>query len=83
MSVETVVILKKPIEFGSQVIDRLVLREPTAKDIAALKSDMTLGDILEIGRRLCDQPKSVMEKLSVPDTYALAEQIGFLLDDGR
>lgn len=76
--------LKEPVRFGSETIESLTLRKPTCRDIRSLKTsgDMTLGEILDIGQKLCDRPRRVIDALCAKDALALAERVGFLLEDG-
>jgi hypothetical protein len=74
--------LIRPIEFGKNTIERLHLREMTARDMRSLHQNMTYGDLLDIGGKIANQPKSVIDKLSVKDTNALVEYVGKLLEGG-
>ena len=76
--------LEKPVKFGKDYIEKLTLREPTCKEIRSLKvnGDMTFGDILDIGQKLAEQPRRVIDSLCKKDAMALVERVGFLLEDG-
>ena len=43
---------------------------------------MTFGDLLDIGQRLTEQPRRVIDSLSKKDAFALVDRVGFLLEDG-
>lgn len=77
-----VIELLKPVEFGKSTIERLELREMTARDMRALHQNMTYGDLLDIGGKISNQPKSVIDKLSTKDANALIEYVGKLLEGG-
>lgn len=76
--------LQTPVKFGSNYIEELKLREPTCKEIRTLKvnGDLTLGDLLDIGQKLAETNRRVIDSLSKKDAMALVERVGFLLEDG-
>ena len=76
--------LQTPVKFGSNYIEELRLREPTCKEIRTLKvnGDLTLGDLLDIGQKLAETNRRVIDCLSKKDAMALVERVGFLLEDG-
>lgn len=80
---ENIIELSKPIEFGKKTIECLELREMTAKDMRSLHQNMTYGDLLDIGAKISNQPKSVIDKLSTKDANALIEYVGKLLEGGE
>lgn len=77
------VLLSKPIEYGQKTIEKLVLREMTAKDMRTMRQNMTYGDLLDIGARLSNQPKTVIDRLSARDANELIELVGKQLDGGN
>lgn len=74
--------LTKPVKFGSQEISELEFMEPTGKDMAMLKNEMTWGDLLQIAAKLCNQPLRVMHVLGAKDCRNVVEHTSFLLADG-
>ena len=76
--------LNRAVKFGKDYIERLVLREPTAKEIRSLKvnGDMSMGDLLDIGQKLAETNRRVIDSLSGKDAMALVERVGFLLESG-
>ena len=74
--------LIKPVVFGKTTIERLTFREMTGRDMRALHQNMTYGDLQDIGGKIANQPKAVIDKLSVKDTNALVEYVGKLLEGG-
>ncbi len=79
---DNTILLSKPVEFGKKTIEKLVLREMTAKDMRTMRQNMTYGDLLDIGARLANQPKSVIDRLSARDANELIERVGKQLDGG-
>lgn len=74
--------LKKPVQFGSETIAELEIREPTAGDIRDMPLDMTkatMGTLLDLASRCTAQPPSIINKLSIEDATRLAEVIGGFL----
>lgn len=78
------ILLEKPIQFGKQVIDKLELRDLTCKELRTLKlnGDMTIGDLLDIGQKLCETNRKVIDNLSKRDAMELVDRVSFLLEDG-
>ena len=76
--------LENPVKFGKNYIEKLTLREPTSKEIRTLRinGDMVLGDLLDIGQKLTETNRRVIDSLSKKDAMALVERVGFLLEDG-
>ena len=76
--------LEKPIKFGKDYIESFKLKEPTCKDMRTINAhgNMTFGDLLDIGQRLTEQPRRVIDSLSKKDAVALVDRVGFLLGDG-
>ena len=78
------ILLEKPIQFGKQVIDKLELRDLTCRELRAIKlnGDMTFGDLLDIGQKLCETNRRVIDSLSPKDAMELVDRVNFLLEDG-
>ena len=76
--------LEKPIKFGKDFIESFTLRDPSCKELRSLRvnGDMTFGDLLDIGQKLVEQPRRVIDCLCKKDAFALVERVGFLLEDG-
>lgn len=77
-------VLEKPIVFGKQTIEQFTLRDLTCKELRSLKvnGDLTFGDFLDIGQKLAETNRRVIDSLSKKDALALVERVGFLLEDG-
>lgn len=74
--------LKEPVQFGSQVVDELVLRRPKAKDFRRLPMEPTLGDILDLAGALSGQPKPVIDELGVEDLMEVSRIVGDFMPGG-
>ena len=76
--------LEKPVKFGKDYIESFTLREPTCKELRSLRvnGDMTFGDLLDIGQKLAETNRRVVDSLCKKDALALVERVGFLLEDG-
>ena len=74
--------LESPVQFGSREVKELELREPRAKDMRGLKTEMTFGDLLDIGATLSGEPRSVIDQLSPADARRLVAEVGNLLVGG-
>jgi hypothetical protein len=72
--------LKEPIKNGAETIDALVFKAPKAKHFRQFPAQgATLGDILNLMGKLCDQPPSVIDELSAEDlAEASAIVAGFI-----
>lgn len=75
--------LKDPIQFGSETIGELRIRVPKAKDIRGLPKDPDTGDILNLAGRLCGQPPTVIDELSIHDVGELMEIVGNFMEPGQ
>lgn len=71
--------LKDPIQFGSETISELVLQKPKAKHFRALPTQPDTGDILNLAGKLCGQPPSVIDELSIEDMAAVMEAVSDFL----
>ena len=76
--------LKEPITRGtnSEAIQELVFsREPRVGDLKGIKLDnIRTDDLIMVAGRLCNQPPSVMDQLSLADAVAVVEVIMPFLD---
>jgi len=75
--------LSSPIHAGSEPIQELVVREPKAKDMRTLPSAPTTGDLLNLAGKLCAQPPSVIDQLSIPDMQKVLEAVSSFFPDGQ
>lgn len=78
------VVLEKPVRFGKELIEKLTLRDLTCKELRSIKlnGDMTFGDLLDIGQKLCETHRKIIDKLCKKDAMELVDRVGFLLEDG-
>lgn len=77
--------LKTPIQFGTETITELEIREDIrAKDLRGVKlSELDVTDnLLKLAGRLCGRPDPVMDSLSFPDLMALLGVVGDFLGAG-
>lgn len=81
MSRKTLV-LKEPIQFGSETITELQIRAPKAKDFRAMPAEPTMGAMLDMLGRLAGQPKAVIDELCVHDMNAANEVIAGFTEGG-
>jgi Phage tail assembly chaperone proteins, E, or 41 or 14 len=75
--------LRDPIKNGSELISALQIRKPKAKDIRSLPGDPKTGDILDLAGRLCGQPPSVIDELSIEDCSELLDIVGNFMVPGQ
>lgn len=80
---ETVLKLKEPVTYGSEIISELKIRKPKAKDIRKLPQNPSTGDILDLAGRLCGHPPSVIDELSIEDVGDLLEIVGNFMQPGQ
>lgn len=71
--------LMEPIQQGSETIKELEFRKPKAKDLRKLPVNAGTGDILDLAGRLCGQPPSVIDELSIDDTVKVLEVVSDFL----
>lgn len=71
--------LSHPVKFGNQEITELEFKEPTGREMALIKDNMTFGDILQIASKLCGVAPRVMESLRAKDVRSVVEKTSFLL----
>lgn len=64
-----VVVLKRPVEFGSKTIERLELREGRLADLKGIKvgGELPIDTLTTIVSRMSGQPPQVIERLSAAD----------------
>lgn len=75
--------LRDPIKQGSELISSLEIRKPKAKDIRMLPIEPSTGDILDLAGRLCGQPPSVIDELTIEDCSELLEIVGNFIEPGQ
>jgi hypothetical protein len=71
--------LAKPINFGSETISKLDIREPVAGDMRGLPLQMGFDEMLTLAGKLTAQPDSVINQLSMPDVTKVMEVVGDFL----
>ena len=71
--------LSKAVSFGSQEIRELTFAEPTGREMALIKQEMTFGDLMVIAAKLTGQPPRVMDLLAARDVRKVVEHTAFLL----
>lgn len=70
--------LREPLQFGERTITELSFRKPIAKDMRALPGDpaqYSMGTLLDFAARLCGEPVSVIDRLSLEDTMTVVNLI--------
>jgi hypothetical protein len=73
--------LRKPIQFGSQVIEELTFRPVTAKDLRRLPvlDGFSMDTVLVLAGRLSGQPDPVIDKLTGADLAEVIDLVtGFM-----
>lgn len=83
MSEPVTLTLRSPIQFGSQVVTELRMREPKAKDFRRFPMTPTMGDILDLVGQLSGQPKPVIDELSVADLAEVSALVEGFIPGGR
>lgn len=56
--------LRVPVQLGTQLVDELNFRVPTAKDFRGLPLDLDMNGLLKIAGRLCGQTDVVIDRLT-------------------
>lgn len=74
--------LKNPIKFGNEMIEKINLQEIKAKHLRGLPMEPKMSDLLDLAIKIGDQPKSVIDELSMADTKVLMTAVGGFLEDG-
>lgn len=74
--------LKAPIQWGQETIGVLQMREPKAKDLRSLPSDIKVGDLLDLAARLTSQTPKFIDELGWDDTQAVLEHVGNFMGAG-
>jgi hypothetical protein len=68
-----------PVEFANEVVSKLTLRSPRGKDLRSIKlasfADMSLGEALDIGGRLCGKPPEFMDLLDATDVMKVTSAV--------
>lgn len=76
--------LKHPIKVGSEEqIFELTFREPKARDIRKMPAQPGTSDILDLAGKLCGQPPSVIDELSMADTAEVLDIVGNFMLAGQ
>lgn len=75
--------LKEPLRDGSQMIEVLNFRKPRAKDIfdmPAQSDKLTPRHMCELASKLCGQPMSILENMSIGDLMEVSSIVeGFMV----
>ena len=75
--------LKEPVQFGSELISELTVKQIKAKDLRKFPTNSkTLGEMLDFAAHVCAQPPSVIDDLCLEDAMELFEVIMSFLPDG-
>lgn len=74
--------LSQPIQYGTETISELNLREPKAKDMRGMPLQMGMDDMLTLAARCSEQPPSVIDELCFADLTAVTEAIGTFIKPG-
>ena len=77
MEEEKTIYLRKPLELGKQVYDKLELREPTAGELEkASKAGSDLGMLISLISSIAKVPRLVVERISQRDLTAASDFLG-------
>lgn len=82
-TVAAVIELREPIQRGTELITKLELRKPKAKDLRKLPMQLDTGDLLNLAGALCGQPPSVIDELGMEDTSELLDTVGNFMAPGQ
>lgn len=75
--------LSEPIKFGDEIVKEVNFRKPKAKDLRGLNLEkIGMADIMDVGIRICDQPKPVIDELGMKDTGEFLNVVTDFLSDG-
>jgi len=85
MSESVTLKLQTPIQFGSEVIEELTFRPPTAKDYRLLpaRDGYPFATLLALAGKLTGKPDAVIDKLAGADLDAVLEIAGSFMKGGR
>lgn len=75
--------LSEPVEWGSETIEKLVLRRPKAKDIEHISSNPTMKELLSVAQKCARVPKRVIDELDGEDAMSVTDAIADFLDGGQ
>jgi len=65
--------LQKPFKHGDREVSELLLDEPKAKHLRGLSGEPDMDEILIIVEKLAQEPTSIIDELSMPDTNRAVE----------
>ena len=85
MAEKITVELKKPIQFGSELITKIeFFKEIKAKHLRdmPMSNEMKWGDFLTVAQKISDRPPSVFDELSFEDLGQIANIVGEALGAG-
>lgn len=74
--------LIEPVQFGSKRYERLQIGRLKAAHMRTLRTDSTMGDMLNIAQKVCNVPRSVIDELCPEDANRLVDRVGNLLGGG-
>lgn len=75
--------LREPIQVGTELISKLIINKPKAKHIRSLPVQPSTGDILDLAGKLCGQPPSTIDELSIEDCKELLDIVGDFIEPGQ
>lgn len=79
MSEPIEIILKEPVTFGSETIEKLVLRRPVGRDFRELDATRTFAMMLDLAAALAGVSPKVIDQLCAEDTLAVCDRVGGFL----
>lgn len=82
---DLVLVLRRPIKSGDEVIDSLRFREPVAADMVAMdahKPEETTARVLAFAAKLTRRSVVELKRLKLRDLHRVAEVARYFLDDG-
>lgn len=77
------IVLTNPVKFGEETIDKLVLREPVARDFRGMKSTEPFAMMLDLAAAVSGVSPSVIDQLSAADTMAVFDVVGGFLPSSQ
>ncbi len=82
MSGVTTYVLKKPIKFGEEIIEKIVIQPPKAKHLRKMPLQPSPDDIMNLISVLSGTSSAELGELESVDYYELLNCMGKLLADG-
>lgn len=75
--------LKRPFEYGSEIVTELEIREPTVKDLFELGSSKEFKDMFKFACSCANEPLVKLEKMHAKDGVELVQLVQSFLEDGQ